>query len=298
MTYDAKVVQVMIASPGDVVAEREAIREIIAEWNVCHARRSGLVLLPVGWETHSSPMMGARPQATINEQVLKDCDILIAAFWTRLGSPTGVAASGTVEEINEHLAAGKRAMLYFSTAPVRLESVDDNQYKLLLAFKSDCLAKGLIEEYDSIVNFREKVRRHLSLMIDEEFPQSSVAVQWIGSDGVTAGENADSKTIAALTESAQKLLLAATDQDGVIMRVITMGGYSLQAGQQVLCEHLSGRDEAKWEAAVDQLERHHLIYARTEKRQVFSVTDEGYRLADAIRSVAAALGKTPPQKAE
>ena len=33
MAYDAKAIEVMIASPSDVVNERQAVREIIAEWN-------------------------------------------------------------------------------------------------------------------------------------------------------------------------------------------------------------------------------------------------------------------------
>jgi hypothetical protein len=37
-------------------------------------------------------------------------------FWTKLGTATGVAASGTVEEIDRFVAAGKPAMLYFSPA--------------------------------------------------------------------------------------------------------------------------------------------------------------------------------------
>jgi len=59
------------------------------------------------------PEMSGRPQGIINQRLLKECDLLIAAFWTRIGSPAGVAASGTVEEIEEHLAAGKEAMIYF-----------------------------------------------------------------------------------------------------------------------------------------------------------------------------------------
>jgi hypothetical protein len=49
----------------------------------------------------------------INRQVLADCDLLVAIFWTRIGSPTGSALSGTVEEIEKHLKAEKPAMLYF-----------------------------------------------------------------------------------------------------------------------------------------------------------------------------------------
>src|SRR5206468_6654815 len=106
MSYTATVVKVMIASPSDVPQERRLARDVIEEWNAIHAEDRGIVLMPVGWETHSSPEMGDRPQAIINRQLLRNSDLLIAVFWTRLGSPTGAAQSGTVEEIEEHLGAG------------------------------------------------------------------------------------------------------------------------------------------------------------------------------------------------
>ena len=62
------------------------------------------MLEPVGWETHSVPELGDRPQAIINRQILRESDLLIAVFWTRIGTATGAHPSGTVEEIEEHLA--------------------------------------------------------------------------------------------------------------------------------------------------------------------------------------------------
>ena len=79
----------MIASPGDVAAERNVIREIITEWNNVNADSRRTVLLSIGWETHSVPEMGNRPQAIINKQILGGCDLLVGVFWTRLGTETG-----------------------------------------------------------------------------------------------------------------------------------------------------------------------------------------------------------------
>ena len=113
MPYDAKVVTVVIASPGDVAQERLAAQRIVYEWNAIHSRDRAIVLQPVMWETHASPAMGDRAQGIINHQIIKDADLLVAIFWTRIGTPTGAAASGTVEEIEEHLKASKPAMIYF-----------------------------------------------------------------------------------------------------------------------------------------------------------------------------------------
>jgi hypothetical protein len=124
VSYTANVINVMIASPSDVPQERLIVRDVISEWNTIHAKDKKTVLMPIGWETHSVPDTGDRPQAIISGQLLKDADLLVAMFWTRIGSPTGAARSGTVEEIEEHIGAGKPAMIYFSSAPVRPDSID------------------------------------------------------------------------------------------------------------------------------------------------------------------------------
>jgi hypothetical protein len=157
----------MIASPGDVQEERNIAREVVYEWNIVHASNQKVVLLPVGWETHSAPIMGDRPQAIINKQVLANSDFLVAIFWTRIGTPTGVAASGTVEEIQEHIRAGKPAAIYFSNTPVRLDTVDRDQYRRLTEFKELCKQQGLIETFDDTDDFRRKFTRQLAKTISD-----------------------------------------------------------------------------------------------------------------------------------
>lgn len=67
MSYDAKVFNVMIASPGDVASERNIVREMLYEWNAVHSQTRKIVLLPVGWESHASPEMGKRAQEITNK---------------------------------------------------------------------------------------------------------------------------------------------------------------------------------------------------------------------------------------
>jgi DNA-binding transcriptional ArsR family regulator len=165
MAYEAMVYRILIASPSDVIAERKAIPDIIGAWNATHSEDYGVVLLPVMWETHSTPEMGDRPQAIINKQIVASCDLLVGAFWTRIGTHTGVAESGTIEEIGQIRSAGKPVLLYFSSAPVALDSVDPEQYRLLTDFKKKCQADGLTEKYDSIAELREKLMRHLANVV-------------------------------------------------------------------------------------------------------------------------------------
>ena len=81
------------------------------------------------WETHATPRAGIRPQEALNCLLVQGCDILVGMFWTKLGTDTGVAESGTVEEINQFVAAGKPAILYFSKRPIDPDKIDPRQHQ-------------------------------------------------------------------------------------------------------------------------------------------------------------------------
>ena len=161
MTYQANVYRVMLASPSDVKEERAEFPRILDTWNALHSAHEKAVILPVKWETHSIPEMGDRPQAIINKQLVNDSDILVGVFWTKLGTPTGKAASGSVEEVEEFRAKGKPVLLYFSNAPVVADSINVDQYKLLKEYRDKCFAEGLVATYDSVGDFRELLLHHL-----------------------------------------------------------------------------------------------------------------------------------------
>jgi hypothetical protein len=286
MSYNAAVLKVMIASPGDVAAERHAVREVLQEWNFMHSEDKGLVLLPIGWETHSTPEMGSRPQEIINRQVLANCDLLVGIFWTRIGSPTGKAESGTVEEIDEHCNAGKPAMLYFSSAPTPPESIEPQQYATLKAFKEECRKRNLVESYKSVGEFREKFARQLSQTINRAFPAKN------GSNTLTVAGLPRQEASVRLGNEAKALLLeAAADPHGIVLRLHDSTGLGIQTNGKRLSETRNPRSEARWEKAIQELEALGLLTSKSYKREVFDVTDEGYRAADAF---AAGEPKSPP----
>lgn len=165
MAFDAKVFRVLVASPGDVGEERNVIPEIINEWNAANAPSTKVLLMPVKWETHSAPLLGDRPQAIINEQLVKDCDLLVGVFWTRIGTHTGVSISGSAEEIEQFVALNKPVMLYFSQTPVDPDKIEIDQFTVLRTFKEKMRLKGLTEAYTSIPDFRQKFSRQLSINI-------------------------------------------------------------------------------------------------------------------------------------
>lgn len=186
MTYGAQVYRILIASPGDVEKERNQISNTINDWNCVHSESHEKVLLPVRWETHAKPGAG-RAQELINVQLVKKCDILVGVFWTRLGSPTGEHASGTVEEIEEFLAAGKPVMLYFSGKDIPSD-VDLEQLKLLREFKIKMQSRCLFFEYKDLIELKEHIHRHISLQLNGELPKKIESVENIPSRKVVSEE--------------------------------------------------------------------------------------------------------------
>ncbi len=281
MAFQATVCNVMIASPGDVQVERNIVREVVHEWNTVNAMSRNAVLLPVGWETHSTPLIGDRTQAIINWQVLKDSDLLIAAFWTRLGTPTGKAASGTVEEIEEHIKAEKPAILYFSAAPVAPDSVDPDQYQALKKFKDECKKRGLYETYDSPTEFHVKVRRHLGMTLNTH-PYFQALLQ--ASADPTGGVLGTSPpAVPSLSREAVQLLLEAIAGGGDVMVSAWMGGSAVQANDKNFVEPNNPRSRAIWEGAVEELVRESLLQPVGHQGQIFRVTRQGYDAADLLK---------------
>lgn len=285
MTFTSTCYKVMIASPSDVETERHQVREVVHEWNAIYAEERHTVLLPVGWDTHASPAMGLRPQEVINERVLKGCDLLVAVFWTRVGSPTGKAISGTVEEIQEHLDAGRPAMIYFSNQPVRPDSVDDAQYKALQEFRAWCCGKGLVEEYLSLGEFRTKFTRQLAQTIlqDKYFQVSDLSVEG-QQDAFPIEPPKRDPRLAELTSEAKALLLeVAEDKSGTLLKIAFIGGFRVQTNGKQFVEPGDPRSRATWEGAIEDLCRLDLLKERGYKGELFGITADGYRVANAIR---------------
>jgi len=281
MSYSATVFRVVIASPGDVEQECRIAREIIYDWNSLHSAKTNIVLEPAGWKTHTSPEMGERPQAIINRQMLKNADLLIGIFWTRIGTPTGEAESGTVEEIEEHIKAGKPAMIYFSKQPVVLESVDQGQYQKLKTFINECKRKGLVFEYESLGQFKENLYRHLVQTVNEnEYFATADESDKI----VIEEEQLDSvANRVTLSKEAQELLIeAAKSEDGTILKLQINQGLIIQANNTNLVKENDARSEAIWTDALNQLIENGFIEDRGYKGEVFAITRKGYDYADKL----------------
>src|SRR5438552_15116614 len=127
MAYDSRVYRILIASPSDVLEEREAAVRVMQDWNDLQSYNRRVVILPLRWETHTAPEYNVRPQEAINIRIVDECDLPVGIFWHKLGTPTGEAESGTLEEIERAAKAGKPVMLYFSHVPTDPHVVDLRQ---------------------------------------------------------------------------------------------------------------------------------------------------------------------------
>lgn len=164
-TYTA--LRVLMASPDDVAEERSLVEEVIDEYNRIN-NSLDLRLEPVGWEQDVIPELGADPQAIINDQIAGDYDIFIGILWTRFGTPTPRASSGTKEEFDlayqRFLDAPDtlRIMIYFSECPTNPAELDPEQVRLVQEFRREVGNKGIYSTYKTRDEFKNLVRLHLS----------------------------------------------------------------------------------------------------------------------------------------
>ena len=217
MPFDATVYRILIASPGDVGEERNVIPEIINEWNAVSSFSSKKVLMPIKWETHSSPLLGNRPQGIINEQIVKDCDLLVGVFWSRIGTHTGVSVSGTAEEIEQFVSLSKPVMLYFSQTPIDPDKIDIEEFTILRNFKEKMRLKGLTESYSGIPDFRQKFTRQLSININNLLEQELNSTE-------TNGKKASSgkkSTKTSLLSNTQIQVLTEEDARSYLIKALT-----------------------------------------------------------------------------
>ena len=280
MSYDARVFNVMIASPSDVASERLIVKEVIYDWNAVHSERENIVLLPVGWESHTSPEMGDRAQAIINRQTLDKCDLLVGIFGTRIGSETGEYSSGTIEEIEKHIALERPAMVYFSKQLGNSDAFDRDQYTKLEELRKDYESRGLYEIYDGNADFKEKFYRQIEIKVNEH------QIFQFREEGINSGlgvEESESN-IPRLSDIAKILLKEVSRSSQGYIRYYFSRGETiiLIDDSKNISPDQSPRIAAQWRAALKELKDTELLEDEGNQGEVFAITPRGYEVADTI----------------
>jgi hypothetical protein len=156
--FEAFVLKVLISAPGDTGEEVAAVKESLHGWNGSRAEAARVILLPRHWRADAVPRLGSGSgQGVINEQLVDDADIVVAVFDTRLGQATAAAVSGTAEEIQRAVDAGKHVHVWFSNEPIGRDA-DLEQLAALRNFQDGLQTQGLLGEYDSAADLAYKVR--------------------------------------------------------------------------------------------------------------------------------------------
>lgn len=175
--YNAKVYKIMFGSPSDIIEERNVFFDIVHGWNNLHSEKNKIVLLPLHWSMNSYPLTGKNGQKIINEEVVAKSDLLICVFGSKLGSATDTHDSGTVEEIDEHLKAGKDVMIYFKkSVNINLDTFDTNQLEKLKAFKNIMQKKCLFSEFNDYKDFQEQLFGNLQLYINDHWLDNKIEI--------------------------------------------------------------------------------------------------------------------------
>jgi hypothetical protein len=118
MAYPTLALHLLISAPGDVpLQDMVVIRKTISQWNLNLGRAVGLTVLPVSRTEHAVAEFGERPQAILNHQIVGEADLAVVLFHDRLGTPTGEAESGTAEEIEVLVEAGKSVAVLVNLTP-------------------------------------------------------------------------------------------------------------------------------------------------------------------------------------
>lgn len=195
--------KIFLASPGDVVEEREALSRLVRDINDVLAFLAPGALLTlelVRYETHTSPDIGS-PQDVINRQIAPDYDIFIGVMWKRTGTPTAHYASGTIEEFYRAYERRKtghlpRIMFYFCDQPIAIPDAGEiEQLAGVVKFRAELAKLGLTAGYPSHGEFAEYVRggllRAIRDLLQEESRASHVtekASEGVPVDGAVKAE--------------------------------------------------------------------------------------------------------------
>ena len=183
-------VHVLIASPSDV---REARKDLLERMETKFRVKgfeesSGKRLIVHGWE--EMPSQTGHGQSLINHKLVEQCDIVVALFKHRLGTPVidpvtkkQRSASGTAEELllairNEDPNNAPLGMAYFyQEAPViSLDAMDfeeiKSEWKKLKDFKSSIDQEILYQTYNNEADVLDMVCEDLRKNIIDYFTES------------------------------------------------------------------------------------------------------------------------------
>ncbi len=261
--FNANCYNIMIVSPSDVVDERKIIKKAIYRWNEINSKTRKIVLLVSGWDINAHPDSGTHPQTSLNQQILKEADFVIAVFWNKIGTPTEEYPSGSIEEIMRHMAEGKKAFIYFSNRPVQRHQIDEEQSKKLDSFKEKIHKVAFYKEFSTL--------EELTSILNDD-------IQLISNELESPSREANSPTTHHALSDFEKQLLALMNEknDHSLQWVSTFGGKFIN-GNQIR----DIRQIAEIERALKTLIQKNLIKPNRDGN-IFTLTADGFEACESL----------------
>ncbi|MXM63283.1 hypothetical protein GR925_07420 [Streptomyces sp. HUCO-GS316] len=164
--------RVILIAPDDVESELEALRAVIEQANQLRPRER---LTVWNWRTDATPGMHLDgPQGLTDQQMrISEADLVIAVFWSRLGTPVGDAESGTAHELDlawrSWMATGKPTVwIYFSKSNIPQPAYKDpEQFPQLDSFKKALPKEQTFSEFESVEELQRDFTKHLGIWLHE-----------------------------------------------------------------------------------------------------------------------------------
>jgi hypothetical protein len=154
------------------------------------------VLLPLHWSDNAYPEAGKHPQKFLDDTLVKKSDLLICIFGSRLGSPTDTHKSGSIEEIEEHLKAGKDVMIFFKeTGNMPKTNQEMQQMQELVHYKKSIQNKALWYDYPDENSFESVIREKLELYVNNNWLSLNKEEKSVAEEGETLSLNKTEITI-------------------------------------------------------------------------------------------------------
>lgn len=289
--FKGRVYRIMIGGPSDIIKEIPIAKLVIADWNDVNADSAKMVLLPLHWSSNAYPTTGSHPQKTIDKQIVSKSDMLVCIFAAKIGSPTDTAESGSIEEIEEHIKAGKPVMLFFRKQ-VDISKTKSEEIEKLNAFKVKMRDKSFYNEYEDDADFEKLFTKKLQLSIndmwyhadnDDKEDDESISIAEI--DAMI--NDAKDKSEDDFTEEELQMFSkwANNSVDSSYSAVHTVAGLNVYMGYHNAYTFQRGREQAWFEDFMQRLQDKDLIILDHYDRYnqpMYKVTKQGYDFAQSL----------------
>ena len=157
---EVRIVRLLLSSPGDVADERDRVASAVFRFNQDAVEEFGLFVKLMRWED-MAPQIGPKPQAVINKQI-GPYHLFAGIMWNRFGTPTEIAASGTIEEFNAAVSCWKSMgqpwiTFYFCDRPATFSTPEQlDQKRRVLEFRAELHNMGVVRAYQASQEFEDR----------------------------------------------------------------------------------------------------------------------------------------------